>query len=123
MGEIALKEKDQLNAILDEAVNEGLSRVCGSAAPSVLYFLEKNGSIKSRPNVENLKTFAEGLESIFGFGAKVIEQKILEVLHMKLQLPEPKENRDDFEFAKEIGKALELYKAKTMKSRGDATRR
>lgn len=115
-----MKEKDQLDAILAEAINEGLSRICSSAAPSVLFFLEKNGSIKSRSNIENLETFVEGLESIFGFGAKVIEKKILEVLHMKLQLPKPKENQDNFEFAKEMGKAIELHEAKTMKNRGDA---
>ena len=122
-GEIALKEKDQLNAILCEAINEGLSSICSSAASSVLFFLEKNGSIKSTSDIENLKTFAEGLERIFGFGAMVIEKRILEVLHMKLQLPDPKETQDNFEFAKEIGKAIELYEAKRMKSESEATQK
>jgi len=115
MDEITLKEKGQLNAILVEAVNEGLSSICSSAVPSILFFLEKNGSIKSKSNIENFEAFAEGLESIFGFGARVIEMKILEALHMKLQLPRPKETKDDCEFAKEIEKAIEIYEAKDMK--------
>ncbi|MDH5624391.1 MAG: hypothetical protein OEY39_07995 [Candidatus Bathyarchaeota archaeon] len=110
-----MKEKDRINAILAEAVNEGLSSICSSAASSVLFFLEKNGSIKSASNIGNIKTFAEGLERIFGFGAIVIEKKILEVLQMRLQLPDPKENRNNFEFAKEMGKAIELYEAKITK--------
>jgi len=110
-----LKEKGQLNSILVEAVNEGLSSICSSAASSVLFFLEKNGSIKAKSNIENLKAFSEGLERIFGFGAIVIEKKILEVLCMRLQLSAPKENRNNFEFAKEIGKAIELHKAKNTK--------
>lgn len=119
--EIALKERDQINAILVEAVNEGLESIFDIAASSVLFFLEKNGSIKSRSNIENPEILAEGLESIFGFGAKIVEKKILEILRMKLQLPEPKETQYDFEFAKEIEKVIELYEAKGMKSRGDAT--
>ena len=109
---MALKEKERINAILAEAVNEGLSRLCSSASSSVLFFLQKNGSIKSTSNIENPKTFAEGLERIFGFGATVIEKKILEVLYTRLQLPDPKETKNNFDFAKEIGKAIELHQAK-----------
>ena len=116
---MAFKEKDRINAILVEAVNEGLSSICSSAASSILFFLEKNGSIKSTSNIENLKTFAGGLERIFGFGAMVIEKKILEVLCMRLQLPDPKETKNNFEFAKEIGKAIELYEAKNTKLKNE----
>jgi len=112
---MASKEKDRLNSILVEAVNQGLSSICSSAASSVLFFLEKNGSIKAKSNIANLKTFSEGLERIFGFGAIVIEKKILEALCMRLQLPDPKENRNNFEFTKEIGKVIELYEAKNTK--------
>ena len=109
-----MKEKDRINAILVEAVHEGLSSICSSAASSVLFFLEKSGSIKSTSNIENLKTFEEGLERIFGFGAIVIEKKILEVLCMRLKLPDSK-TKNNFEFTKEIGKAIELYEAKNTK--------
>lgn len=113
--EIAMKEKDRINAILVEAVHEGLSSICSSAASSVLFFLEKSGSIKSTSNIENLKTFEEGLERIFGFGAIVIEKKILEVLCMRLKLPDSKKTKNNFEFTKEIGKAIELHEAKNTK--------
>jgi hypothetical protein len=110
-----LKEKDRLNSILVEAVNEGLSSICSSATSSVLFFLEKNGAIKSTSNIENLTAFSEGLERIFGFGAIVIEKKILEALCARLRLPDPKENRNNFEFAEEIEKAIELHEAKNTK--------
>jgi len=84
--------------------------MCSSAAPSVFFFLENNGSIKSKSSIESLESFSEGLESIFGFGSKVIEMKILEILCIKLQLAERTEIPDKFEFAKEVGKIFKLCK-------------
>ncbi|MDH5448730.1 MAG: hypothetical protein OEY24_00465 [Candidatus Bathyarchaeota archaeon] len=106
-----MKNSCQLNLIILEAIDKGLSIVCGSAAPSVLFFLENYGAIKSKSHIENLESFSEGLEKIFGFGSKVIEKKILEVLYSNLQLPQPTEIQDEFEFAKEVEKISNLCEA------------
>ena len=116
-----LKHLHQRNAILAEAINEGLSIMCSSAAPSVFFFLENYGSIKSKPSIENLESFSEGLESIFGFGSKIIEKKILEILYEKFQLPQPTVIAGEFEFAKEVGKTFKLCKVSRLENRGGRT--
>ena len=95
--------------------------MCSSAAPAVFFFLENNGSIKSESRIENLTSFSDGLESIFGFGSKVIEKKILEILCIKLQLPKRLETPDKFEFSKEIGKIFELCKVNRSENGRDRT--
>lgn len=102
------KHQSSLNAILVEAVNEGLSSICGSAGSAVVFFLENSGSIKSKSEIEDLDGLSEGLESIFGFGSKVIEKRILDVLYLKLQLPKKNEVPSDFEFVKEVKKVFKL---------------
>ena len=106
-----MKQSCPSNAILVKAIDEGLSIMCGSAAPSIIFFLENNGSMKPKINIENLESFSEGLESIFGFGSKVIERKILEVLCLKFSLPQVTEVPYNFEFAEEVQKVFELYEA------------
>ena len=103
-----MKHQDPLTAILVEAVHEGLSSVCGSAGSAVVFFLENNGSIKSKTKIGSVESFSEGLESIFGFGSKVIEKRILEVLYLKLQLSGKREAPSDFDFVKEVKRAFEL---------------
>lgn len=117
MQEMKLKHLHKRNAIIAEAINEGLSITCSSAAPAVFFFLKKNGSIKSRSSVENLEGFSKGLESIFGFGSKVIEKKILKILCVKLQLPERVEIPDRFEFAEEVRKILKLCEVNRLEDR------
>lgn len=94
---------------LTEAINEGLCDICPSIRSAVLFYLEKNGSIQSDKSITNLEAFEEGLNNLFGFGARVIERKILEVLYIKLQTP--KEIKDDFEFIEEVENALKLVDA------------
>ncbi len=109
-----MMSKDQVGEIVAEAANKALLDICSSAAPSVLFFLEKSGSIKSRTKIENLEIFAQGLESIFGFGAKIIEKRILVTLCTKLQVPEPGDLPDDFEFAETIERTIRLFTMKVV---------
>lgn len=117
-----MKDSCPLNAILIDAIDEGLSIMCGSAAPSVIFFLENDGSMKSKSNIENLESFSEGLDRIFGFGSKVIERKILEVLYLKFSLPQVTEVPYNFEFAKEVQKVFELYEADRPTHKATTTR-
>jgi len=104
---MVLTHSHKLDSILVEAIEEGLSTICNSAAQSVLFFLKNNGSIRSESNVESLEKFSEGLESIFGYGSKIIEKQILKALHMKLQLP-PTEIPENFELVEEVDRAFKL---------------
>ena len=104
-------EKQKLHSVLIEVVNEGLTVMCSSAASSVYFFLEQSGSIKSQREIGDLNNFSEGLENIFGYGSKVIEKKIIEVLCVKLQLPRPHELPDKFELATEVQRIFNLHQS------------
>jgi hypothetical protein len=94
--------------ILVEAVDEGLSNICGSAGSAVFFFLENHGAIKSKSEIEDLDGLSKGLETIFGFGSKIIEKTILEILYLKLQLPKKNEVPSDFRFVEEVRKIFKL---------------
>lgn len=96
-----LNYSQKFDSILVEAIKEGISIICDSATYSVLFFLKNNGSIRSESSVENLEKFSDGLESIFGYGSKIIEKQILKVLYEKLQLPPP-EISEKFELSEEV---------------------
>ena len=98
--------QSKFDLVLAEAVQEGLSSI-GSSIPSVvLFYLKKKGSIQSNHYIDDPEAFDEGLKKIFGFGTKIIEKKILEVLYIKLEVPRKIEN--DFNFAAEVKKAQRL---------------
>lgn len=91
---------------LTEAVHEGLSSISPSIPPVVFFYLKKDGSIQSDCLIDDLEAFEGGLKKIFGFGAKVIEKKILEVLYTKLEVT--REIKDDFKFAQEVKNAQKM---------------
>ncbi len=102
-----MKQKQpKFHVFLTEAVNEGLSSISPSIPPVVFFYLKKDGSIQPDCLIDDLEAFEGGLRKIFGFGAKVIEKKILEVLYIKLQVT--REIKDNFKFAEEVKSAQRL---------------
>ena len=98
-----------------EAVYEGLQWTSGLVANILGSFLQdamiyETGWGKSNRSIKDAATLEKGLERIFGFGAKVFEKKILELLYTKLQL-DTKQLGHDFKFSKEVKKAKQLYKS------------
>lgn len=69
----------------------------------MFFYLKKNASIQSDQYIDDPEAFEEGLRKLFGFGAKVIEKRILEVLYVKLDAPQKIE--DSFKFIDEVRKA------------------
>ena len=128
-----MDEKNKFNEIFAEAVYEGLSVICNLISPVILMHLEssslmksklcpledtmvlESGVLKSKLNIQDAIALEKGLDEIFGFGAKVFEKKILEILYVKTQLN--KRIEQNFEFADEVKKASELYKSKLHISR------
>lgn len=93
-------KKPKFNVILFQAVYEGLNSIGTSVPSAILPYLERDGSIGPGHVINDAKAFDEGLKKIFGFGAKVIEKKILEILYAKLQIPQQIE--DSFSFPEKI---------------------
>lgn len=97
--------------VLAEAIHEGLGNISPSIPPVVLSYMKKTASIRSDHHIDDPEAFDEGLKEIFGFGAKVIEKMILEVLYRKLQ--DPKEIKHDFNFVEEVKNAQKFFDAHT----------
>lgn len=111
----ALRETDDFGKILAEAVYEGLSWINSIVAPALDTCIQgattvEIGLRKTRLNVRDCEALEKGLERVFGFGAKVVESKILKILHSKLGV-----NKDvelGFRFSNEVKTARNLYKSK-----------
>jgi len=108
-----LKARNKFDEVFAEAVYEGLSWFSSLIAPLILIqdaMSFESGMIKSKLKIRDAIALERGLERVFGFGAKVLEKKILEVLYIKLQLN--REITQNFKFAQEVEKASKLYKSK-----------
>jgi hypothetical protein len=110
-----LRETEDFEENLAEAVYEGLSWV-GSLVASTLDFYLKDaltletGLRKTRLNIKDCENLEKGLEKTFGFGAKVVENKILKILHSKLGVTKAVEA--NFRFSDEVRTARELHSSK-----------
>ena len=72
--------------LLLEAVDDGLSSLCGSSKQVIYSLLEKTFNIKRQEIPSKIEEFADAIEKIFGFGAKPIETLIMERLNEKVGL-------------------------------------
>jgi hypothetical protein len=109
------RETDEFEEILAEAVYEGLSWVSSIVAPALETCVQgattvEIGLRKTRLNTRDCDALEKGLERVFGFGAKVVESRILKVLHSKLGVSKEIEPR--FKFSDEVKAARKLYKPK-----------
>ena len=81
------KEDQKFKRALLEAIDESLDRILGKTGIKAIYFhLEQNHHLKREDIPDNLKVFLFHLERIFGNGALVIQQAIMENLYSRLSL-------------------------------------
>ncbi|HLE75620.1 MAG TPA: hypothetical protein VI864_06205 [Candidatus Bathyarchaeia archaeon] len=77
--------KGSFDAIIIETIDEIFSSF-GHSCKQALYFqLENTFKIKKQEIPLKIEDFANAMEQIFGIGAKIIETKIIEMLHEKAQ--------------------------------------
>ena len=110
-----LKETEEFEETLAEAVYEGLSWVSNMVAPVLDICVQgattvEIGLRKTRLSMDDCEEFEKGLERVFGFGAKIIECRILKTLHTKLGVN--KEIEQSFKFSDEVKTARKLFKSK-----------
>jgi hypothetical protein len=111
----SLQETEDFEENVAEAVYEGLSWV-GNVVASTLstYFQDaltlETGLRKTRLSIQDCENLEKGLERTFGFGAKVVESKILRILHSKLGVSKPIEA--NFKFSDEVRTARELHSSR-----------
>ena len=88
---LQLREKKQnscetsFEATLIEAVDESFSSFGHSCKQAIYFQLENTFNITKQEIPFKIEDFANSIEQIFGIGAKLIEMKIIEVLHEKIR--------------------------------------
>lgn len=76
---------------------------------AVLVHLQKVDAIHFHRESIDTEAFDVGLKKIFGYGAILIEKRILELLYRKLETPW--KIGDDFTFSEEVKKAQKLRRS------------
>jgi hypothetical protein len=102
--------------LLLEAVDESLSSLGDSAKQSIYFHIEKNFKIAKNDIPHRFKEFADGLEKIFGAGAKFIEILIMKNLHEKIGKPLEWDSNREFVFVEYVITAKECF-SKTSRPR------
>ena len=104
-----MKKQDDsgFNMMLFHALYKGLNNIGTSIPPAILSYLKKEGSVGPDQTVNDPKALDRDLQKIFGFGAKVVEKKILEVLNEELRISTGIE--DNFNFAEKVLKIQKKY--------------
>jgi hypothetical protein len=77
-------QKKGFNSLFLEAVDETLASLGESCRESIYYHLKNNFKIERQDIPLKIEEFAKAIESIFGFGAKLIEIQIMKRLHTKI---------------------------------------
>jgi hypothetical protein len=93
---LARKNFDKL---LIEAVDDALSSLGESAKLAIYYHIESKFKISKEEIPSRVKEFAEGLEKIFGSGAKFIEIMIMKKLYERVGKPLEWDQSKEFTFA------------------------
>jgi hypothetical protein len=85
--------------LLLTAIDEALTSLGESVRHSIYFHIEKKFCVPRNDIPENLQQFQEGLEKIFGTGARFIEILIMKNLHDKIgSLPLEMEGGSQLEF-------------------------
>lgn len=70
--------------LLLEAVDAALSPLGDSSKYAVYFYLEKNFTVKKQDIPNKIEEFANAIEEIFGYGAKILETEIMKQLYVKV---------------------------------------
>ena len=91
--------KKTFDAFLLEAVDEALSTLGDSARQSIYFHLEKEFQVPRSEIPSRPKDFENGIERIFGSGARFLEILIMKKLYEKVGSPLLYDEKEDLVFA------------------------
>jgi hypothetical protein len=77
--------KPTFNEILLSSIDESLVALGESIKTSVYFHMEANYNIKKDQIPDNLEKFSDGLEKIFGVGARYLEVLFMKELYLKIK--------------------------------------
>jgi len=96
--------------ILLEAIDEALASLGESAKQSIYYHLEEKFKLPRKEIPKRIGDFAEGLEKIFGIGARFLEILIMRKLYDRIGMPLEWDERKEFVFVNYVEAARESFK-------------
>ena len=99
-----LAKRSEFDKLIVSAVDEALNSLGESVKQSTYFHIENKFKVARKDIPENLEEFQDGLEKIFGAGARFIEILIMKNLHTKMGLPLKMES-EQLEFVKYVGVA------------------
>jgi hypothetical protein len=88
--------------ILLKAIDDALASLGDSARQAIYFHLEKKFKISKKDIPHRLKDFADGLEKIFGLGARFIEILIMKNLYEKIGQPLQWNEGKEFSFVEYV---------------------
>ena len=111
----SIEETEEFEEVLAEAVYDELSLISSMVASALSICSQEATSVevglrKVRLNISDCEDLEKGLEKVFGFGAKVIECRILKALNAKIGVRQ--DIKQNFKFSDEVRAARKLYKTK-----------
>ncbi len=98
------KSKD-FDKLLLGSIDEALLSLGESIQQSIYFHLEKTFHLKRDDIPSKLERFQEGLEKIFGLGARFIEILVMKSLYAKIDRPFTMDNNGEMEFIKYVDAA------------------
>ncbi len=104
--------KKAFEILLLEAVDDALSSLGDSAKQSIYFHIENNSKIAKRDIPYRIKDFADGLEKIFGLGAKFLEILIMKKLYEKVGQPLEWNESKEFGFVEYVTAAKQSFSRK-----------
>jgi len=92
-----------LEELIIEAIDEGLSSIGKDCKKAIYFHLESEYKLNKQQIPFRIKDFSEAIEKIFGFGAKMLEIQILKILFKKIGYINPQfYNREILDFVQYI---------------------
>jgi len=99
------------DTLLLQAIDETLNSLGKSVGQSIYFHIENTLSVARTEIPQNLKEFQEGLEKIFGAGARFIEVLIIKNLHTRSGGSLAMKMRQQHEFIEYVDAAKKSYVA------------
>ena len=103
------KKSKIFNKLLLRAIDEALNSLGKSARQSIYFHIKNKFSVNRNEIPRNLQEFQEGLETIFGTGARLIEILIMKNLHSKIGCPLVMKKSEHLEFIKYVNESKQNY--------------
>jgi len=74
----------EFKELLLEAVDTALSSLGDSSKQAIYFYLEKNFTVEKQEIPNKVEEFANAIEEMLGYGAKILEVEIMKQLYMRI---------------------------------------